>query len=164
MIPTLVVPEVRLEDIYEYKGKAKHTEEERIFQIYFHTDTRAIVLRDFMIGDSLAQSRDRQPHERYLTNEFVEAIIPSHPQATALAYTVWEHFKSTPEDLMTYMVHGIGASIDTLERFVLYSPRYERGQQLLREQGVTCLARPEEMFFSEIERDGYKGPRFRRIQ
>jgi len=34
----------------------------------------------------------------------------------------------------------------------------------MKEQGAGCLARPEEMFFSDVERDGYKGPRFRRIR
>ena len=92
-------------------------------------------------------------------------IVPVSFQASELTNTVWGHFKSTSEHQMIYQVHGLGVDLDDLrQKYVLYSPLYERGQQLLREQGASCLARQEEMFFSEVERGEYKGPRFRRIR
>ncbi|MEK6940197.1 MAG: DUF1653 domain-containing protein [Nanoarchaeota archaeon] len=160
MIPTLV-PEVLIGDLYRPIGRAKHTEEERIIQMYYNNKTGDILLQDVLIDGLLPRRWAGADKQR---NTVLDTIfIPPPFQKTELLLTRWENFKSTSEHPMTYIMHGIGVDINRLERFVLYSPRYESGQQLLREQGVKCLARPEEMFFSDVERDGYKGPRFRRI-
>lgn len=127
---------------------AVHTEKDIRFQIY-----------PYGTGDLLLRDIDSEHHgERVL-------VIPSRSSSSSpeLANTVWEHFKSKLHDPMTYLVHGWGIDLDSSERYVVYSPLYERGQQRLREQGVSCMVRPEDMFFSQVDRDGYKGLRFRRI-
>lgn len=87
----------------------------------------------------------------------------SNEQPEGLVGSIWEHFKSKPENLMTYEIQGIGIDVDTGDKYVLYSPLYESGQSLMRNNDVTCLARPEEMFFSDVEKDEYRGPRFRKL-
>ncbi len=148
MMPTIAIPDVRLLNKYDYIGKAKHTEEERILDMY-KTESGAILLQDYMVDGFLVRSK--------------QVLLPPHSHSE-LAFTIWEHFKSTPDEPKLYTMHGIGTDIYRLERLVLYTPRYESGLQRMREQGVSCLARPEAMFFSEVERDGYKGPRFKRIK
>ena len=147
MIPALEAPEILIKEFYLPAGRAKHTEQEKVFQIYSDIRNNDLLLCD------LQMEIDREC-----------IIIPAHFQKPELTNTIWEHFKSAPKHLMMYLVHGLGIDLDHLERFVLYSPRYESGQQQMWNEGVTCLVRPEEMFFSEVIRDGYKGPRFRRIQ
>lgn len=145
MIPT-EVPEILIKDFYLPEGRAKHSERDKIFQIYSDTRNGDLLLCGLRVE---------------IDRELV--IIPAHFQRADLTNTVWEHFKSTAEHPMTYLVHGLGVSLDSFERYVLYSPQYESGQKLLWEQWADCLARPEGMFFSQIERDGYKGLRFKMI-
>ena len=125
---------------------AKHTEEDLRFQVYPYRTG------DLLLCDIYSEHQGEKV-----------MVIPPRILHLELANTIWEHFKSTSEHPMTYEVLGLGIDLDSSERYVLYSPQYEEGRKMLREQGVSCLARPEEMFFSEVERDEYKGPRFRKI-
>jgi len=125
---------------------AKHTEEERQFVVYPYRKG------DFLLRDV------RLPQD----HRMVTVIPPRYKHPEIYANTVWEHFKSTPENPMTYLVHGRGIDLSDATRYVLYSPQYQRGRELMLEQQVDCLARPEEMFFSGVSRDGYNGPRFRK--
>ncbi len=145
MIPT-EVPEILLTELYLPVHRAKHSEEGRKFDVYVNSKTHDLLLVDIFLFD------------RQLM------IVPAHFQRDDLTNTFWEHFKSTSEHPMTYLVHGLGIDLEDLEqKYVIYSPQYESGKQSMKEQRVTCLARPEEMFFSGVNRDGYSGPRFRRI-
>lgn len=130
---------------YTVVNIAQHTEKGQKFVVYSN-DTDHFLLRALELAG---------------TDERVE--IPTNTQFSDVMDTVWEHFKSKTDHPMTYLVHGVGVNVDDLEQFVLYSPRYAAGKLLMKEQGVTCLARPRLMFFSEVEREEYKGPRFRRI-
>ena len=123
---------------------AKHTEQERRYIISNHGG-------DFLLRDIT------------LTNQRIVIITPRF-QRPEITNTLWEHFKSTVERPMNYLVRGLAVDVDRLERFVLYFPLYEQGRKLLQEQDVDFLARPEEMFFSGVARDGYKGPRFRQLK
>ena len=141
-----MVSQVTIKESYLPIGRAKHSEEEKVFQIYSDMGSNDLLLCDIKLGI------DRD-----------QVIIPAHFQRADLIQSIWEHFKSTAEDPMTYLVQGLATDLDTLARFVLYYPLYERGEKLLQQQGVGALARPEEMFFSGVSREGYNGPRFRRI-
>ena len=136
MIP--IVPKTLIKEYV-----AKHTEQERRYILSNHDG-------DFLLRDI------------NLTNQRI-VIIPPHFQRPEITITLWEHFKSTIEQPMTYLVRGLAVDVDRLERFVLYFPLYEQGRKLLQQQEVDFLVRPEEMFFSGVCRDGYNGPRFRRI-
>lgn len=127
---------------------AKHTENEQKFAVYSNVLNNDLLLRDVLLAAD----------QRF-------TIIPGSFKRPELTNTVWEHFKSTSKHKMTYVVHGLGMDLDNLgQKYVLYSPRYESGKQQMKYEGVSCLARPQEMFFSNVERDGYNGPRFRRIR
>lgn len=140
---------ITIKELYPVVHIAKHTENQQRFVVYSDTRNNNLLLRDVLLA----------------VDDQRTSIIPVSFQAPDLISTIWEHFKSTPEQPMTYEVHGLGVDLDNLkQKYVLYFPLYERGQQLMKEQGASCLARPEEMFFSDVERDGYKGPRFRRIR
>ena len=137
---------------YQIMHIAQHTEEEQKFVVYASPSSKDLLLHDLSLRETL------------LTFSPETTILPVHFQLPEIIDTVWEHFKSKPEDRMTYLVHGFGVNLRNLsQEFVLYSPQYPRGQQLLQGQLATCLARPKEMFFSQVERDGYQGPRFRKI-
>ncbi len=139
---------VTIKELFPVVHMAQHTENQQRFAVYSDIRNGNMLLRDVLLA---------------VDDRFT--IVPVSFQASELTNTVWGHFKSTSEHQMIYQVHGLGVDLDDLrQKYVLYSPLYERGQQLLREQGASCLARPEEMFFSEVERGEYKGPRFRRIR
>ncbi|GEM_PF-4224655 len=135
--------------LYDHGSKdillAKHTEEERQFVVHHYKDG------DFLLRDI------------FLPNDQRIFVISTRLQLPNITNTTWEHFKSTPEQPMTYVVHGLGIDLIDAKEYVLYSPQYQGGQKLMLEQQVDCLARPREMFFSGVSRDGYNGPRFRRI-
>ncbi len=64
----------------------------------------------------------------------------------ALKKGIYRHFKGNEYELV-----GIAKHSETLENFVVYKALYgERG----------IWVRPFALFIEEIERDGYKGPRF----
>lgn len=138
-----MAPEVEVSRILIKESIAKHSELERRYVISNHK------------GDYLLRDIN-------LTNQRI-IVIPPYFQRADLTNTFWEHFKSTPEHRMTYLVRGLAVDVDRWERLVLYFPLYESGRRLLHQQEVDFLVRPEEMFFSGVERDGYKGPRFRQI-
>ena len=133
--------------------ETQHTEQKQKFQVFINTLTSDFLLLDvtaYYLGLTIPPSQ--------------RVSIPTRFQVAELTNTLWEHFKSTPEHPMTYEVLGLGIDLDNLKhKYVLYSPRYQSGFELMKKQGVTCLARPEQMFFGEVERDGYKGRRFRPI-
>ena len=62
---------------------------------------------------------------------------------------VYEHFKGA-----RYEVLGTGRHSETEEWYVFYRQLYGDGG---------CWVRPLAMFTEEVERDGYRGPRFRRV-
>ncbi len=138
---------VKILELYPRVHIAKHTENELKFAAYSNAFNNDLLLRDMSF-----------------TPDSGFTIIPYHFQRPELNNTVWEHFKSTPECSLTYLVHGLGIDLEYLwQTYVLYSPLHESGQRLMKDEGVTCLARPQELFFGVVERDLYKGPRFRRI-
>lgn len=63
---------------------------------------------------------------------------------------VYEHFKGA-----RYEVIGVGRHSETEEPFVFYRQLYGDGG---------CWVRPLAMFTEPVERDGYRGPRFRRVE
>ncbi len=138
---------VKIFELYPRVHIAKHTENELKFAVYSNAINNDLLLRDILFAADPSFT-----------------IIPCHFQRPEITNTIWEHFKSTPECPLTYLVHGLGIDLEYLrQKYVLYSPLYESGQQLIKKQGVTCLARPQELFFGAVERDIYKGLRFRRI-
>lgn len=62
---------------------------------------------------------------------------------------IYEHFKGA-----RYEVVGVGTHSETDEELVFY-------RQLYDDYGF--WVRPLSMFAEHIERDGYRGPRFRRV-
>ena len=68
-------------------------------------------------------------------------------EAQALVGLEFVHFKGNRYRLLAIAKHS-----ETLEPFVVY-------QALYGEHGV--WVRPFDMFFEDVERDGYHGPRFR---
>lgn len=62
---------------------------------------------------------------------------------------IYEHFKG-----QRYEVFGIARHSETEEVFVLYRKLYD---------DYSYWVRPVEMFLGDVERDGYVGPRFRRV-
>ena len=64
---------------------------------------------------------------------------------------LYRHFKGN-----TYRVFGVGKHTESHDNFVLYQGLYHSP-----EFGVHPLwARPADLFFDEMDRPGYKGPRF----
>ena len=61
----------------------------------------------------------------------------------------YEHFKGR-----RYEVIGVGRHSETEEELVFYRKRYD---------DRSLWARPLAMFTELVERDGYHGPRFRRV-
>lgn len=62
---------------------------------------------------------------------------------------IYEHFKG-----QRYEVFGIATHSETEEVFVSYRKLYD---------DYSYWVRPVEMFLGNVERDGYAGPRFRRV-
>ncbi|MGC0368197.1 hypothetical protein RKD05_000449 [Microbacterium sp. SLBN-111] len=62
---------------------------------------------------------------------------------------IYEHFKG-----QRYEVFGIARHSETEEVFVSYRKLYD---------DYSFWLRPVEMFVGDVERDGYAGPRFRRV-
>lgn len=72
---------------------------------------------------------------------------------------IYKHFKSDD----TYQIVAISRHTETQEVFVVYKPiSYEL--DWLKEENCDSAARPLSMFMDEIDRDGYKGPRFIKIK
>ncbi|MFM2721210.1 DUF1653 domain-containing protein [Microbacterium mcarthurae (nom. nud.)] len=63
---------------------------------------------------------------------------------------IYEHFKG-----QRYEVFGTARHSETEEVFVSYRKLYD---------DYSHWVRPVEMFLGDVERDGYSGPRFRRVQ
>ena len=61
----------------------------------------------------------------------------------------YRHFKGK-----VYRIVGIAKDSETLEEMVVYQAMYGERQMWVR---------PKEMFFSEVERDGKRMPRFREL-
>ena len=59
---------------------------------------------------------------------------------------IYKHFKGNE-----YQVYDVAQHSETFELFVVYRPLY--GERKL-------TIRPLTMFMEEVDRDGYKGPRF----
>lgn len=62
---------------------------------------------------------------------------------------IYEHFKG-----QRYEVFGTARHSETEEVFVSYRQLYD---------DYSYWVRPVEMFLGNVERDGYEGPRFRRV-
>lgn len=71
------------------------------------------------------------------------------PQAQGLKLGIYQHFKGN-----RYKVLGVVRHSETLEELVLYQPLYGEGGLWVRPLG---------MFLENVEKDGYKGPRFKYI-
>ena len=65
------------------------------------------------------------------------------------------HFKGKE-----YEVIGKALNSETLEEMVLYKPLYD----FPGHRRDVVFVRPAKMFFEEIERENYKGPRFKLIE
>ena len=63
----------------------------------------------------------------------------------------YRHFKGDE-----YMVVGVGKHTETLEEFVVY-------KLIDQTDNVFCI-RPLAMFLDSVERDGYAGPRFAKLE
>ena len=79
---------------------------------------------------------------------------PEFPAQSAAATSVklgkYRHFKGGE-----YEVLGVGKHTETLEEFVVYRP--------VGVQDKVLSIRPVTMFLQEVDRDGYTGPRFTKI-
>lgn len=62
---------------------------------------------------------------------------------------IYEHFKGS-----RYEVIGTGTHSETAEAMVFYRKLYD---------DYSFWVRPAQMFAEHVERDGYAGPRFRRV-
>ena len=63
---------------------------------------------------------------------------------------IYQHFKG-----QKYKVIGVAKHSETMEEMVVYQKQYD---------DFGLMVRPAAMFQEEVDRDGYKGPRFRFIQ
>jgi hypothetical protein len=77
----------------------------------------------------------------------VTDVNPSGDRAVSPG--IYEHFKGS-----RYEVHGVGTHTETGETLVFYRTLYG---------DYSFWVRPLTMFTEHVERDGYSGPRFRRI-
>ena len=134
---------------YNIVNIAQHTEKTQKFAVYSSAEPNHFWLRNLVLAGK-------------------DNLLPlPRAQSNDLGLTVWEHYKyfsGETAEPMTYVVHGIGVDVEYLDQFVLYSPTYKRGFQRMEMQGVTCLARPKEMFLGHVDKEKYKGPRFRRVE
>lgn len=76
--------------------------------------------------------------------------MPVEPTSNALDQVrrgIYLHFKGNK-----YLVTDVAVHSETGEELVIYRPLYGDYQ---------LMARPKAMFFEEVERDGYSGPRFK---
>lgn len=64
---------------------------------------------------------------------------------------MYRHFKGK-----FYRVYGLARHSESGERFVVYEPLYDASEY----GSEKFCVRPVKMFFEEVDRDGYKGPRF----
>ena len=64
---------------------------------------------------------------------------------------LYEHYKNKK----LYRVHGIARHSETLEEFVIYEPQYESDAQF--------WIRPLSMFLENVEYQGIKQPRFKKV-
>ena len=63
----------------------------------------------------------------------------------------YRHFKGNK-----YMVVGVGKHTETLEEFVVY--------HLVDQSDTVLCIRPLALFVDAVERDGYAGPRFTKLE
>ena len=92
-------------------------------------------------GESLAMAHNKE-------KEMVNAITIG---------TTYEHYKSTPQKPMLYKITGIARHSENLELMVTYMALYDYG-----EYGQSWV-RPLAMFLEDIEINGKKIPRFKRV-
>jgi len=69
----------------------------------------------------------------------------------------YEHYKSTPQKPMRYTVTGIARHSETYELMVTYTAHYDCGEY------GRSWARPLAMFLEDIEFEGKKVPRFKKV-
>lgn len=72
---------------------------------------------------------------------------------------VYEHYKSTPNDLRYYHVIGFARHTETDEILVIYVPLYVISEH----KGLKLQARPLRMFIEDVTHNGKIVPRFRYI-
>lgn len=71
---------------------------------------------------------------------------------------IYKHYKGE-----TYEIISISRHTETGEVFITYKPiSYE--SDWLKENSCDSFTRPLDMFIENIERDGYSGPRFVKIE
>jgi hypothetical protein len=78
-------------------------------------------------------------------------IFKQMPTRTPKPGEIYIHFKNPDKK---YRVIGIAKHTETEEDMVVYQPLYEN-------PWAPLVVRPLKMFIEEVDRDGYKGPRFR---
>ena len=77
---------------------------------------------------------------------------------------IYRHFKHDPNgenNNHTYEIVGTSYHSETGEVLVIYKPLYSLN--ILKENNCDYMARPLSMFMENVDRDGYKGPRFIRV-
>lgn len=72
------------------------------------------------------------------------------------------HFKSTGGNDHLYKIVGLARHTETDEMMVIYEALYQN--DWIKEAKTQLSARPLNMFVEEVDRDGYKGPRFKLIE
>lgn len=76
----------------------------------------------------------------------------------------YKHFKYDPNgepNHHLYEIVGIARHTETEDVLVIYKPLYDL--KFLNEVQADFAARPLSMFLDIVERDGYKGPRFIKV-
>ena len=149
-----LIGSVRFSGFYTYTivDIAKHTERDEKYAVCLPEEDFSFapdfILRDLdkVMGDSPASMGES-----------------AHTGQSMLMDRRFEHWKSKPHDKKLYLVSGVGMD-KVAERYVLYAPLYERGKVRMDADDVSCLARPFDNFFELVNRDGYRGSRFRRVR
>lgn len=78
---------------------------------------------------------------------------------------IWRHYKHDPksvENNFTYEIIGLVVHTETEEVLVCYRPLYD--SEFLKEKNVDYYVRPLSMWNDNVDKNGYSGPRFVKIE
>ena len=78
---------------------------------------------------------------------------------------IWRHYKHNPdgvENNFTYEIIGLVIHTETEDILVCYKPLYD--SQFVKENNVDYCVRPLSMWSDHIEKNGYSGPRFTKVE
>lgn len=78
---------------------------------------------------------------------------------------LWIHYKHDSQGLennFSYEIIGLAVHTETEDILVCYKPLYE--SSFIQEKKVDYFVRPLSMWNDHIEKNGYSGPRFKKLQ